>query len=384
MPEDTENTHKEPHGEPQDQLEARVFAVGPDPYCVWDWDLAQRNLEYLRSLDPDYFHYVGRINLPHLEANDLMERRRAATAIRTAYHHGLESFFALLFAALQAPHCVVGWMQAYSPADLRVLVKAVDPGLWGRGEGRNQARADRERLLPYVWLRPRSLLRWEGISGAIHRPAGDNEDVRKVQEHLSILWGRLAKDFVNSVFVSEYNSVKHGLRTGFGGFSVAIGFEATPGEPAPPEAMHSLGGSEHGSSFFMPRTFVDHPGEKDKRARLGHGRKNQFHFRLRRQALNWDPKGLCNALSLISYSIHNVRAFLLLLNGVDPADLQFRLPDEGAFSGPLGQPPGVQSYNMDGTVLGSMVHFPEKEELEAKIQEKMGSLREHLDPPDAH
>jgi hypothetical protein len=92
---------------------------------------------------------------------------------------------------------------------------------------------------------------------------------------------------VNDAFVSEYNSIKHGLRTGFGGFSMAIGPEAVPGEPAPPEAMHSLGGSEHGSSFFMPRTFVEHPREKDKRPKLGHGRNKQFHFRLRRQALNW-------------------------------------------------------------------------------------------------
>jgi hypothetical protein len=100
------------------QLEARFFAVGTAPYCVWDWDLHERNLEYLESLDPDYFDYVGRANLPHLDSEDPKERRRVATAIRTAYHHGLESFFGLLFATLQAPRCVAGWMQAYVPADL--------------------------------------------------------------------------------------------------------------------------------------------------------------------------------------------------------------------------------------------------------------------------
>lgn len=102
-------------------------------------------LQYLESLDPDYFDYIGRTNLPHLDSKDAEERRRAATAIRTAYHHGLESFFALLFATLQAPWCAAGWM------------------------------------------------------------------------------------------------------TEFGGFYMLVGLGSAAGDPPPPEAMHSLGNSEHGS-----------------------------------------------------------------------------------------------------------------------------------------
>jgi hypothetical protein len=105
------------------------------------------------------------VNLPHLDDEDTEERRRAAMAIRTAYHHGLESFFALLFATLQAPFCVAGWMQVYSPAGLRDIVRSADPGLWGVGERREQVLAFREKLLPFLWLRPRSFVGWEGSPG---------------------------------------------------------------------------------------------------------------------------------------------------------------------------------------------------------------------------
>lgn len=115
--------------EPAHWLEVKVFAAGEDPYCVWDWDLRDRNIQYLKSFDPHYFDYMARTNAAHLGAEDTGERRRAATAIRAAYHHGLECFFALLFATLQAPDCIVGWMQVYTPAKLRNLVKALDPML---------------------------------------------------------------------------------------------------------------------------------------------------------------------------------------------------------------------------------------------------------------
>ena len=361
------------------QLEARFFAVGTNPYCVWDWDLHERNLEYMESLDPDYFDYVGRANLAHLDSEDPKERRRAATAIRTAYHHGLESFFALLFATLQAPWCVVGWMQAYSPADLREMVKAIDPRLWGKGEQRKQMQAFRKKLLPFVWVKPRAFLWWKGVSRAIHWLDGE-EEVAKIQEHFGDLWHRFAKDLVNDTFVSEYNSIKHGLRAGFGGFYMLIGPEAVPGEPPPAEAMHSLGSSEHGASFFTPRTFVDYPDARDKSARLGHGRRQQFYFRLRRQALNWDPKGLCDALSLVSSSIYNVRSFARWVNGVDPTGLQFAIPEEESFRRPLGRLAGIASSNMDSVVLKEDVQLFERDELEAEIRRGLSGLRERLDP----
>ena len=112
---------------PGHELSAQIFAVGDEPHCVWDWDLPEKNAQFLRGLDPWYFDYVARTNAPNLEADHPAERRRAAIAIRMAYHHGLESFIALLFAVLQAPGCVGGWTQVYRPAVLRKLVGSVEP-----------------------------------------------------------------------------------------------------------------------------------------------------------------------------------------------------------------------------------------------------------------
>jgi hypothetical protein len=46
------------------------FAVGEKPYCVWEWNLPERNLEYLGRVDPTYFDYVGRVNAKKLGTND--------------------------------------------------------------------------------------------------------------------------------------------------------------------------------------------------------------------------------------------------------------------------------------------------------------------------
>src|SRR5690349_21028069 len=83
------------------------FVVNEKPFCVWEWDLPQRNLDFIGSLDAEYFEYVAKISARELEGEDC---QRAAVTIRAAYSHGLETLFALLFAALQAPACMVGWI----------------------------------------------------------------------------------------------------------------------------------------------------------------------------------------------------------------------------------------------------------------------------------
>jgi len=73
----------------------------------------------LRSLDADYFTFQGRQFARSLETEDA---QRAAVALRSAYSHALETFFALLFAAIQAPDCVPAWLALYQPAELVALV----------------------------------------------------------------------------------------------------------------------------------------------------------------------------------------------------------------------------------------------------------------------
>lgn len=350
------------------ELQSRIFTVGDRPHEVWDWDLDKRNLEYLESLDPDYFLYAARTNYPNLEAQNPKDRQRAATAIRVAHHHGIESLFSLIFAALQARHCVVGWMQVYSPSELQKLVKSVSfssqPAEW------EEVRAYRERVLPYVWLEPGEF-RWEGISEALIRPAGREERATEVQELFAGLWRRFARDFLNGSFSDEYNSMKHGLRTGPGGFRFALALESASGESTASEDAVLASESEHGSSFFVRRTFVAEPYERDRRAG-----QSASHFRVRRQLLNWDPKGLCNALALISVSIHNVRNWLLALNGAGASSLGFKMMPEEAFRGTLGLVEGASSSGIDLPVVRGDIDLLEGDEIKRRVAEGIRELRE--------
>ena len=67
------------------------------------WDLREENLKFLRSVDHEYFDYQARVHSQELEGE---EWQRPAMALRGAYNHGLETFFTLVGAALQAPHIV--------------------------------------------------------------------------------------------------------------------------------------------------------------------------------------------------------------------------------------------------------------------------------------
>jgi hypothetical protein len=350
------------------ELQSRIFTVGDRPHEVWDWDLDKRNLEYLQSLDPDYFLYAARTNYPNLEADDPKDRQRAATAIRVAYHHGLESLFSLIFAALQARHCVVGWMQVYTPSELRKLVRSA--GFSSQSAGWEEVRAYRERILPYVWLGQQEF-RWEGISKALIRPAGGDERAAEVQRLFAGLWRRLARDFLNDSFADEYNSMKHGLRTGPGGFRFALSLEDASGETARSGDAVLASESEHGSSFFVRRTFVAEPYEQDQRA----GQRAR-HFRVRRQLLNWDPRGLCDALVLISVSIHNIRNWLLALNGVDASNLDFRIMPKEAFQGSLGLVGGASSSGIDLPMVRGDLELLEGDEIKLRVAEGMRELRE--------
>lgn len=60
--------------------------------------------------------------------------------------------------------------------------------------------------------------------------------------------------------------------------------------------------------------------------------------------------------------------------------MRFAIPDEEAFRGSLGRPAGIQSSNMDGTVLNSDVRLFEREELEMEIKQGLRRPRQHLDP----
>jgi hypothetical protein len=101
------------------------FAVHETPYCLWDWNIRKLNLDFLETINPGYFEHVANIHGQALESD---EKQYAATALRVAYSHGLESLFTLLCAMVQAPDCVAGWLLKYRNKELFDVVRKIDQG----------------------------------------------------------------------------------------------------------------------------------------------------------------------------------------------------------------------------------------------------------------
>lgn len=308
-------------------METVCFVVDETPYACSDGNLQEKNREFLRGIDPQYFAYSARA---HLEAFGGDDSQRAAIAIRVAYSQGLEALFSYLCSAIQAPECVLGWLLAYRNFELESAVRKINAG---------QPIRSRLRVQPT----------WQLMSRCVHEYLGyDEEKTVWIREGFSRLWSRLAREFLDVSVQQEYNSIKHGLRPRPGGFSLRVGREDVPGTPAPPEAMRSLGGSEYGSTFFV-------------RERIGD---KMLNFRSRRQSRNWHPRNLVNGLALISMSLNNVVSFLRIVNGDDPKNCVFQNPaDPADFDTPWAQSVGVTSFNMDNVVREQDVDLRTKDEV---------------------
>ncbi|HEX2203880.1 MAG TPA: hypothetical protein VHG91_11305 [Longimicrobium sp.] len=274
------------------------FAVGNEPYCLWDWDLPGQSREFVEQMDPMYFDYVARSHLAALEGE---EAKRAAIALRVAYHHGLESFFALLCATLQAPDCLVGWLQKYQLGHLREILSAV----FNQGSIFNKLKIQN--------------LSWETISDRIHQyyshPDTDRE--AETKRLYALLWGRFAADFLDADYMAEYNSIKHGFRARSGGFVLRGGIEQEYGVPAPEENMQTIGASEFGMSFLVAES-------------IGASKRDP-HFRVTQRSLNWSPEAMIIALQLISMSIHNILSFLKCFYGAAPQTIRYIRPEDSTF-----------------------------------------------------
>lgn len=100
-------------------MQSSIFIVNEEPYCIWEVDLPERNMEFLDGIDTEYFDYVLKV---HVEAED---EKRASIALRTTLHHAMETMFSLLGAYIQAPDCVHAWIAKCSNKDLRDFVDKI-------------------------------------------------------------------------------------------------------------------------------------------------------------------------------------------------------------------------------------------------------------------
>lgn len=297
-------------------MEALQFVIDETPYCCWDWRLLEKNLEFLEGIDSSYFKYIVESNIDNLN-NDY--RQQSATALRLAYSHGLEALFALLCSAVQAPRCSIGWVLNYKNVELISIVKKIS---------KNE---------PFHTRLIGKPINWETLSCRIHAYISYEDDKKDwIQKGFGKAWSRFANEFTDENFTLEYNGIKHGLRARPGGFYMAYGHEETPGVPAPPEKMITLGGSEYGTSYFVKEQIAA---------------SNKVHFRPRHHSRNWNPNNLAHGLRLISMSINNVISWLRAINGVPLENCEFVNPStKEAFDAPWEENVGVTHTTFDEIV----------------------------------
>lgn len=313
---------------------ASYFIVNDRPYCVWDWELQKTNIEFIRGIDYRYFAYVAAANEEHLGGDD---KHRAAIALRTAYHHGIETLLTLLGATLQAHACVFGWILRCHTEDLQEVVQQISKG--------NATLFNRHGL---------DQVSWRSVADVIFRHLNAGPELKSnLAKRFGDFWALAASDFLSVDNCNEYNSLKHGFRNKSGGFHLSVGQEASPGVAAPQEGMTMLGGSEFGSSFLVPYGVDDRPSPRREHV-----------FIVRRQSLNWSPESLVNRLVLLALSIENVVAALRVLNGDSATGVQFRYPtNEEIFDELSGYSPGVLSMSFHVAIREKHIARPSKADI---------------------
>lgn len=303
-------------------MQCAAFLVNKRPQVMWAWDLADRNLEFLRGLDVRYFEHVAETQRELLRTD---RSQFAAATIRVTYGQALETLFAFLGAATQAPECVVGWMLAYTTEELRSLIQDL----------------------------PRQVL-VEMAKKIMAATQWDQEKQERLAARFGIVWSRWSSEFLDKRTQAEYNAFKHGMRAQPGGFSLAIGKEATPGVPPSSKSMVPLGSSAFGSAVFTAE-------------RLD----GRLHVYPRRTKRNWNPDGMAQGLELLAMSIQNVVSYLRLVNRDDPAACRFEAPvDDGAFDLPWQSSTGITFSSMDLVVSREHIQPWTKEEVLARLNSK--------------
>jgi hypothetical protein len=264
-----------------DKLYWCVFGIDQKLHCVWDCNLPELNSQFLEGIDGGYFSYLSETHEAALKGQNKM---RAAVALHTAYFHGLEALFSLIFAAVHSPNALPAWILKCGTIDLRDLVSAVN--------AKSPIPAARMRFKEYSWT-----LLAAFFNGPALFPKGNKGTVREDEALLrdfGKLWSMFGSDYVDGFRQKAYNSFKHGFRIRSGGIKVSFK-EAGAAEDTP---MNILGQSDFGYSFLVPQDFTKFKNSKSS------------HFAVEEWHINCHPEYSVEALRLISISIHNVVATL--------------------------------------------------------------------------
>lgn len=310
-------------------LQYVMFAIGDRPRCVWEYGMRERQLEFIKAIDPGYFSFISNQQMPLLASND-ENRYRAATLIRATYSQALECLFAHMLAAIQAPYCGYAWLLDYQPGELRDLVKKIQTGA----------------NLPTPFKN--TYFNFETIANMLLPTNNSDETMSRIgKKAFSSVWSKMSYDFTDEKLTCEYNSIKHGIRVRPRGFRISIKNNNSPDSVNVP-----LEGSEFGSQFFV----------KEK---IGGQR---LHFRGRRQLVNWFPEMLGRRLEIIDKSLRNIQLFLIHFNKGESDNVKAWFPEsEDTFASAWAKAPGTFAFNFDMVISKQDIESFTKEEILSRL-----------------
>lgn len=290
------------------------FIVNDEPYCLWGFDLEERNREFLKGLDADYFEYC--LNLYSESEDD----KRASVAIRLTLHHALETLYSLIGAYIQAPHCAYAWIAKCSTSDLRNLISRVNRG---------------DKTIHTALNIP--MVDWNNVANSVlTRYLSGTEKQLITAQKFSSLWSALAHYFLKQVNIDEYNSLKHGFRSKLGGFGISVGMQSERGKPAPESEMQLLGKSDYGATFFRLEAI---------------GKQSSRNIRSVRTSANWSIERDTLLLQLVYMSINNVISALKIANEWPASECLFLRPENDEdFDKPWHYSPSVMNANFDHVI----------------------------------
>jgi hypothetical protein len=267
-------------------LQFCLFVVDERPVCLWDEDINRQNKKFLDRIDSSYFDYLYGIHAHVVNnATDLTDKdvQHSALAMRTAYSQALETLFALLGAAIQAYWCVPGWINSYTNTELYRLIGKI------------------QNNLPVMSALELESPKWCDIFHFLFSSLAllDEQQATTMEADFAKIWTYLATDFLDEAFAREFNSIKHGLRVGSGGFKLCIGIPDKPGVPPPQENMVDVSSSDFGSSYFRSHKIGD----------------PKHHIYIRDELRNWDLGSIAWGLQQAARSIKNIQSALRAING---------------------------------------------------------------------
>lgn len=268
-----------------------IFVVNEEPYSLVDFDIKEKNKEFIEGIDADYFIYILKVHSNSEEC----DKHRSYIALKAGLHHAMETMFALIAAYVQSHLCAYAWMAKYKNIELNKIIEKINRG---------------EFIFTTLKLKEIS---WSCIANHIFQCNDSSSEKQKsIAKLFSNFWQNLANEYLDKNNNDEYNSVKHGFRARSGSFSLFAGIQESQGTQS--EEMVCIGINEFGSSIFKIEALDNQKGNRACKSKT--------------ISISYHKEKVNLLLQLVYLSITNIKLAFKLVNNIKSEGENFIIPQD--------------------------------------------------------